>query len=195
MGGSRVCPSRSPSRNGRAGIFGDTLSSEVRGSELDTLATVVLAEKLGRSTYGGFAITMAGSRRHGEPASLSRRLCRATGSLPAGHHHWAADRGGRDDGTKCRLRSRKYAYYGAARRASLEIERFKDIHHQWCTRRHLLRCRQECSANRTGERLPATHLVLNFRDPAPPSPRGVLAYATPRRFPLRLITRNLSSGI
>src|SRR5215831_16873002 len=39
------------------------------------------------------------------------------------------------------------------------------------------------------------HLVLNFRDLAPPSPRGVLANATPRRFPLRLITRNLSSGI
>src|SRR2546429_81169 len=28
------------------------------------------------------------------------------------------------------------------------------------------------------------HLVLNFRDAAPPSPRGVLANATPRRFPL-----------
>src|SRR5262249_27982731 len=39
------------------------------------------------------------------------------------------------------------------------------------------------------------HLVLNFRDPAPPSPRDVLANATPRRFPLRLITRNLSSGM
>jgi putative ABC transport system substrate-binding protein len=47
-----------------------------------------------------------------------------------------------------------------------------------------------------GELLPASaHLVLNFRDPAPPSPRGVLANATPRRFPLRLITRNLSSGM
>jgi hypothetical protein len=39
------------------------------------------------------------------------------------------------------------------------------------------------------------HLVLNFRDAAPPSPRGVLANATPRRFPLRLITRDLSSGM
>ena len=38
------------------------------------------------------------------------------------------------------------------------------------------------------------YLVLNFSDPAPPSPRGVLANATPRRFPFRLITRNLSSG-
>src|SRR6266446_1268027 len=49
---------------------------------------------------------------------------------------------------------------------------------------------------RRGELLPASaHLVLNFRGPAPPSPRGVLAKATPRRFPLRLITRNLSSGM
>jgi hypothetical protein len=39
------------------------------------------------------------------------------------------------------------------------------------------------------------HLVLDFNDAAPPSPRGVLANATPRRFPLRLIARNLSSGM
>ena len=32
---------------------------------------------------------------------------------------------------------------------------------------------------------------FEFLDPAPPSPRGVLANATPRRFPLRLITRNV----
>src|SRR5215470_1712677 len=41
----------------------------------------------------------------------------------------------------------------------------------------------------------SVYLVLNFRDPAPPSPRGMLANATPRRFPFRLMTRNLSSGI
>jgi len=34
------------------------------------------------------------------------------------------------------------------------------------------------------------HLVLNFRNPGPCSPLGVLANATPRRFPLRLMTRN-----
>src|SRR5262249_22503455 len=38
----------------------------------------------------------------------------------------------------------------------------------------------------------SAHLVLNLA--APPSPLGVLANATPRRFPLRLITGNLSSG-
>ena len=42
---------------------------------------------------------------------------------------------------------------------------------------------------------PSAYVVLNFRDAAPPSPRGVLTNATPRRFPLRLITRNLSSGM
>src|SRR5215472_2005820 len=54
-----------------------------------------------------------------------------------------------------------------------------------------------CERNSDGAKLlpPSAHLVLNFRDAAPPSPRGVLANATPRRFPLRLITRNLSSGI
>src|SRR6516165_2204898 len=53
-------------------------------------------------------------------------------------------------------------------------------------------------ARRRGPRrggLASAHLVLNFRNPAPPSPRGVLTNATPRRFPLRLITRNLSSGM
>src|SRR5499427_1942402 len=34
--------------------------------------------------------------------------------------------------------------------------------------------------------LPFAHLVLNFRVPAPSSPRGVLAYATPKRLPFRL---------
>ena len=55
-----------------------------------------------------------------------------------------------------------------------------------CARRAKLR-RANCYAT--------AHLVLNFRDPAPPSPRGVLANATPKRLPFRLITRNLSSGM
>src|SRR5262249_24333109 len=54
--------------------------------------------------------------------------------------------------------------------------------------------RAECSVKRDLSSASA-HFVLNFSDPAPPSPRGVLANATPRRFPLRLITRKLSSGI
>jgi acyl-CoA dehydrogenase len=43
---------------GELGLLGIRYDSRHGGSELDTLASVVLAEELGRSTYGGFAITM-----------------------------------------------------------------------------------------------------------------------------------------
>ncbi len=43
---------------GELGLLGMRYDSRYGGSELDTLATVVLAEELGRSTYGGFAATV-----------------------------------------------------------------------------------------------------------------------------------------
>jgi len=43
---------------GALGLLGIRCTARHGGSELDTLATVVLAEELGRSTYGGFAITV-----------------------------------------------------------------------------------------------------------------------------------------
>jgi acyl-CoA dehydrogenase len=43
---------------GELGLFGIRYDPEYGGSGLDTLSTVVLAEELGRSTYGGFAITV-----------------------------------------------------------------------------------------------------------------------------------------
>ena len=43
---------------GELGLLGIRYASRHGGSELDTLATVVLAEELGRSSYGGFAITV-----------------------------------------------------------------------------------------------------------------------------------------
>ncbi len=43
---------------GQLGLFGIRYDSQYGGSELDTLATVVLAEELGRSSYGGFAVTV-----------------------------------------------------------------------------------------------------------------------------------------
>lgn len=42
---------------GGLGLLGIRFDAEYGGSELDTLSTVVYAEELGRSTYGGFAIT------------------------------------------------------------------------------------------------------------------------------------------
>ena len=43
---------------GELGLLGIRYDDRHGGSELDTLATVVLAEELGRSSYGGFAITV-----------------------------------------------------------------------------------------------------------------------------------------
>jgi acyl-CoA dehydrogenase len=43
---------------GELGLLGIRYASRHGGGELDTLSTVVLAEELGRSTYGGFAITV-----------------------------------------------------------------------------------------------------------------------------------------
>ncbi len=43
---------------GELGLLGIRYDSRYGGSELDTLATVVLAEELGRSSFGGFAITV-----------------------------------------------------------------------------------------------------------------------------------------
>lgn len=43
---------------GELGFLGIRYPQQYGGSELDSLATVVLAEELGRSTFGGFAITV-----------------------------------------------------------------------------------------------------------------------------------------
>jgi len=43
---------------GELGLLGTRFEAEYGGSELDTLSTVLLAEELGRSTFGGFAVTV-----------------------------------------------------------------------------------------------------------------------------------------
>ena len=45
-------------RMGELGFLGIRYPAQYGGSEMDTLATVVLAEELGRSTFSGFAITV-----------------------------------------------------------------------------------------------------------------------------------------
>ncbi|MDP4355075.1 acyl-CoA dehydrogenase family protein, partial [Escherichia coli] len=42
---------------GALGLLGMRYAPEYGGSGLDTLANAVLAEELGRSSYGGFAVT------------------------------------------------------------------------------------------------------------------------------------------
>lgn len=52
---------------GELGLFGLRYPVEYGGSDLDTLATVVLAEELGRSTFGGFAVTVLVHTDMGSP--------------------------------------------------------------------------------------------------------------------------------
>ncbi|MFC5421644.1 acyl-CoA dehydrogenase family protein [Bosea eneae] len=52
-----MVPRQVLARMGELGFLGIRYPAEYGGSELDTLATVVLAEELGRSTFSGFAIT------------------------------------------------------------------------------------------------------------------------------------------
>lgn len=67
---------------GSLGLLGIRYDPAFGGSGLDTLATIVLAEELGRSTYGGFAITvlvhtdMASPHLNhaGTPAQIARYL-------------------------------------------------------------------------------------------------------------------------
>jgi acyl-CoA dehydrogenase len=54
-------------RMGELGFFGLRYPAEYGGSEFDTLGSVVLAEELGRSTFGGFAVT---ALVHAEMASV-----------------------------------------------------------------------------------------------------------------------------
>ena len=58
LGGAGLRAARNPARDGIAGSARHALCAEYGGSGLDTLANAVLAEELGRSTYGGFAVTV-----------------------------------------------------------------------------------------------------------------------------------------
>src|SRR2546430_13596662 len=54
-------------RMGELGFFGIRYPAEYGGSELDAMGSVVLAEELGRSTFGGVAVT---ALVHSEMASV-----------------------------------------------------------------------------------------------------------------------------
>ena len=67
---------------GSLGLLGVRYAAQYGGSEMDTLATALLAEELGRSSYGGFAVTvlvhtdMASPHLHnaGNQAQLERYM-------------------------------------------------------------------------------------------------------------------------
>ena len=78
-------------RMGELGFLGIRYPAEYGGCEMDTLGTVVLAEELGRSTFGGFAITVL---VHTDMASVHM----ANAGSPAQKARWMPDIvAGRDD--------------------------------------------------------------------------------------------------
>ena len=58
---------------GSLGLLGMRYAPEYGGAGLDTLANAVLAEELGRSTYGGFAVTVLVHTDMASPHLLPRR--------------------------------------------------------------------------------------------------------------------------
>ena len=53
-----MVPGESLKRMGELGFFGIRYPEAFGLAELDTMATMVLSEEMGRSTFGGFAITV-----------------------------------------------------------------------------------------------------------------------------------------
>ena len=59
LGGRGICAARCVAAHGKAhGFLGIRYPAQYGGSDMDVLASVVLAEELGRSTFGGVAITV-----------------------------------------------------------------------------------------------------------------------------------------
>jgi acyl-CoA dehydrogenase len=130
-------------RMGELGFLGIRYPEEYGGSGMDTLATVVLAEELGRSTFAGVAITVL---VHTDMASV--HLFNAGSEAPEGTVDAGGGRGGKD-----RRRGRHRAGAGSdvkairttARRDGdcLRPQRDQDLHHQRRPRRPLLRRGQD----------------------------------------------------
>lgn len=114
---------------GELGYLGIRYPEQYGGSGLDTVYSAILAEELGRSTFGGFAVTvtvhtdMASPHlaNFGSPEQLERylpplirgeKVCR-------GRHR-----------ARCRLRRGRHPHPSRARWRPLGPRRQQDVHHQ-----------------------------------------------------------------
>ena len=71
---------------GRLGFLGLRYAEEFGGGALDARATALLAEELGRSTFGGFAITVLVHTDMASPHLVNAGSPGADPQVPAGHH-------------------------------------------------------------------------------------------------------------
>ena len=124
---------------GALGLFGITYPQEYGGAEADALTSLVFAEALSRSTFGGFVVTVLVHTDMASPASGPRRHARAAATLSARDHPRRADHRGRHHRAGCRLRRGRSAHARAARGRPVGAERHQDVHHQRRACRPLLR--------------------------------------------------------
>ena len=103
-------------RMGELGFLGIRYPAEYGGCAMDTLGSVVLAEELGRSTFGGVAITVLVHTDMASVHIVNARLAGAEGALDAGHRRGPSDPRGRRDRAGRRLRREGHPHHGAARR-------------------------------------------------------------------------------
>ena len=150
---------------------------------MDALANLVFAEELGRSTYGGVAITVL---VHTDMASVHvfhAGTRSAAGALDAGHHRRRGDHRGRHHRAGCRLRREGHPHHARRRDGGLRPQRHEALHHQRRPRRSLLRRRQDrrvgreprrsrCSSSRRARRASASAARSTSTAGARPTPRS-----------------------
>ncbi len=71
---------------GELGFLGLRYAEEYGGGGLDARATALLAEELGRSTFGGFAITVLVHTDMASPHLVNAGSPAQIAQVPAGHH-------------------------------------------------------------------------------------------------------------
>ncbi len=126
---------------GELGFLSLRVPEALGGSGLDARASVVLAEEVGRSTHGGFAITVLVHTDMASPHLLrfgnQRQLEKYLPGIMAGSTitRRRRHRAGR------RLRRGRHPHPGGARRRQLGAERRQDVHHQRRPWRSLFHCR------------------------------------------------------
>ena len=98
---------------GRHGFLGLRAPEAYGGGALDTLASALLAEELGRSTFGGFAITVLVHTDMASPHLLNARERGAAGALAAGDRLRRVHQRGRSDGARCGFGRQGHPHPGA----------------------------------------------------------------------------------
>ena len=144
-------------RMGALGFLGMRHAAEYGGTDMGPLASMVWAEELGRSTFGGFHLVGAGAYRHVGGPHHPARHAGAKAEISARDHPRRDDLLDRGDRARCRLRRCRVEDAGPPRRRFLGDQRLEDVHHQCGLWRHPDRRRAHRSRSQGQPRHVAVH--------------------------------------